>query len=194
MSSWQAAPVVFASALNATSAFPRVARSLFTPNLQHVKRNWRQRVHGQWNATRRSTQAGTCRDTYLCGSCVHVWARPDKGTVVDSTHLLHICKEPDPAFCKRNINKAHEERCSVRKASFQILQQCRSFKSIHQSAYVHFKYRKYLQIGDKLLWCWLIVFIGFFFFPGSVLCHLSTSDGWSEIEFISFYQHIVCRF
>lgn len=72
--------------------------------------NTRKEIGGSESTLRRkamwrSTRAATCRDTYLCGSCVHVWARPDTGTVVDSTHLLHKCKEPDPAFCKRNISK-----------------------------------------------------------------------------------------
>lgn len=140
-------------------------------------------------AARRGPQAGTCRDTYLCGSCVHVWARPDKGTVVDSTHLLHKCKEPDPAFCKRNINTVHEERCPSREASFHFLEQCRSIKSIRQSA-------NDLQICDKLLWCWLMAFIGFLgvFFPGSVMCELSTGHGRLEFEFITFHEQVKCRF
>lgn len=155
-----------------------------------------QPIHSKSTSPRRvkrdSMQVGTCGDTYLCGSCVHVWARPDKGTVVDSTHLLHKCKEPDPAFCKRNINKVHEKRCSVRKASFQFLEQCRSIKTLHQAAYVHFNYRRYLQICDKLRSCWLMAFIGFlvvfwFFFPGSVLSELLPDNGQSEIEFITFH-------
>lgn len=83
---------------------PRVMSNLFAPNLQHLKGNWRQPVRdGQkWI---RQRGMGIVINTYLCGSCAHVWARPDKGTVVDSTHLLHKCKDPDPAFCKRNSNR-----------------------------------------------------------------------------------------
>lgn len=86
------------------------------PNLQHVKRNWLQRlpaavIHKRSNpvSTAHRSSSSVCilcthikhTSTYLCGSCVHVWGRPDRGRAVDPTHLLHKCKDPDPAFCQK---------------------------------------------------------------------------------------------
>ena len=125
-SSWRPASVDSYFTVNPTSASPGVARGRFTPTLQHVKRNWLQRrpavvIWDQSNTVSAALKRGTTRRnmycththththewtlthtcTYLSGSGVHVSGRPDRGTTVDSIHLLHKCKGPVPAFCQK---------------------------------------------------------------------------------------------
>lgn len=135
-SCWQPASVVPYFTVSPTSAFPRVAHGLVTPTLQHSKRNWLPRlpavvifdrsntvnaVQRHWpthktmiccthkhTQTHRRTFKHT--STYLCGSCVHVSGRPNRGTAVDSTHLLHKCKDLVPAFCQKET-KTHKQNC-----------------------------------------------------------------------------------